>query len=413
MSIKRFLVGFILAAVLAVSALAAPPSVISESAVLIDAETGQVLYEKAMHEKHFPASITKIATVIVGLEELSLDDKIVMSDEAVFSVGRETSHIALTPGEEITVRDAAYAALLMSANDACNGIAERASGSIDAFVSLMNERAAEYGALNTHFNNANGLKDDEHYTTAYDMAMICRHAIKNGSFREIFGSITYEMEPNNKQPEKRLFANQHDMVNKTDWHYEGIVGGKAGWTTTAQYTLVTAAERDGRCLIAVVMKSPRNENKYQDTTALLDYGFSEFSEVSFSEEEILADGGLSVDGEATLLLPEGKTKGDVSISITEENGKSVVSFSLEEAPLFMPTKLLDVACSEKQAVETVSEKTREAPEEKTGGFKIFLLCIGVIVLAFVAFCLLVVLFVIIRKKIYRMRKRRRNRRKYR
>ena len=413
MSFKKFLVSLLAVAALATAVLAAPPSVISESAVLIDAETGQVLYEKAMHEKRFPASITKIATVIVGLEELSLDDKIVMSEEAVFSVGRETSHIALTTDEEITVRDAAYAALLMSANDACNGIAERASGSIDAFVALMNERAAEYGALNTHFNNANGLKDPEHYTTAYDMAMICRHAIQNSSFKEIFGSVTYEMAPNNKQPEKRLFANQHDMVNKTDWHYEGIIGGKAGWTTAAQYTLVTAAERDGRCLIAVVMKSPRNENKYQDTTALLDYGFSEFTEVSFSAEELSVE-GVPLDGEAKFLIPADKTKSDVKISISEERGKESVSFSLEEAPAFMPTKLLDADYSTRRAVQTAAEpKDAEEPEEKTGGIMIFLLCVGVIILAFVIFCILVVLFVIIRKKIYRMRKRRRNRRKYR
>ena len=272
-----------------------PPALISESAVLIDADSGQVLYSKEMDKQQYPASITKIITVALALENAQLTDTITMSDTAVNSVGRNTSHIALTGGEMITVEHAVYAAMLMSANDACNGLAEHVSGTIEGFASLMTQKAAEWGAKNTHFNNANGLKDDKHYTSAYDMAMIMRHALTIDKFREIIGTKTYEMPPNNKQDEIRYFANQHSMLMDPKFAYEGLIGGKAGYTTAAQFTLVTAAKRNGITLIAVVMKSPRNDDKYHDTAALLDYGFNNFSRHELSVESLSQKDATVVD----------------------------------------------------------------------------------------------------------------------
>lgn len=262
------------------------PELISESGVLLDAATGQVLWEKNMHDQKFPASITKIITVLLAVEQLKMDDTITMSEAAVSSVSRDSSHIALTAGETLTVEDAVCAALLVSANDACNGIAEKVSGSIEKFAAAMTEKAKEAGALNTNFNNANGLKDEQHYTTAYDMAMITRYAIQNETFRKYFGMSQYIMPANNKQDEERIFNNQHSMITDPKFKYEGIVGGKAGYTTAALYTLVTVAERDGRTLIAVVMRSPKLNDKYTDTKALLDYGFQNFSLMEFSPEEV-------------------------------------------------------------------------------------------------------------------------------
>ncbi|MBE6965683.1 MAG: D-alanyl-D-alanine carboxypeptidase, partial [Ruminococcaceae bacterium] len=277
---KRFFCFLIVLSVfllLTVTAFAAPPELVSESAVLIDAETGQVLYDKEMHKQMYPASITKILTVITGLEKLSMTEKMTMSHYAVFSLPVGSSHIALDEGEEITMEQAVYAALLMSANDACNGIAEKAAGSIEAFTEMMNETASRAGAKNSNFVNAHGLSDDNHYTTAYDMAMICRYALKNQTFRKVFSTYKYVMSPTNKQPEKRTFVNQHYMVSVPDMKYDGIIGGKAGWTSVSKCTLVTAAERDGRCLIAVVMKCVKDKDKYADTKALLDWGFENFN----------------------------------------------------------------------------------------------------------------------------------------
>ncbi len=381
---------------------AAEPSLISESAVLIDAETGQVLYSKAMHEKRYPASITKIATVITGLEHASLDDKIVMSDEAVSSVSRDSSHIALDFGEELTLEQAAHAALMMSANDACNGIAELCAGSIDEFVVMMNEMATKSGALGTHFANANGLRDENHYTTAYDMAMICRYAIKNESFLEIFGKYKYTMAPTNKQPEERPFVNQHDMLNY-NFNYEGVIGGKAGWTTDAQYTLVTAAQRNGIRLIAVVMKSPRNNDKYTDTAALFDYGFSEYEQLEITNE-LLPD-GYTLANSVKILVPVGTTADKLNFEILENDDKSLVSITLADGA----GELVSLPCKKESAPANASEdSTEENAEIKGISFWGILL---IILLTPIALFILLIIFIIIRKKVYKIIRRRRRRRR--
>ncbi len=375
---------------------AAEPSLISQSAVLIDAETGQVIYNKAMHEKRYPASITKIATVITGLEHASLDDKIIMSHDAVFSVSRDSSHIALDVDEELTFEQAAHAALMMSANDACNGIAELCAGSIDEFVVMMNEMATKSGALGTHFSNANGLRDENHYTTAYDMAMICRYAIKNDDFLEIFGKYKYTMPPTNKQPEERNFANQHDMLNY-NFKYEGVIGGKAGWTTDAQYTLVTAAQRNGIRLIAVVMKSPRNNDKYTDTAALFDYGFSEYEQLEITSEHL--PDGYTLASSAKILVPVGTTADKLTFKPLENEGGSSVVVSLAD------TELITLPCEKKAVAASTSE---EPTAEKEKGKKISFWGVLLIILATpIVLFILLIIFIIIRKKIYKMIRRRR------
>ncbi len=398
----KLLSAAVLAATLSVFVSAAAPSVISESAVLIDGDTGQVLYDKQMHTKRYPASITKIATVITGLENGALDDKIVMSDEAVFSISRSSSHIALDVGEEITLEQASYAALMMSANDACNGIAEHTGGSIDEFVSMMNKTMVAAGAKNTHFANAHGLKDSNHYTTAYDMAMICRYAIKNETFRKIFGTYKYDMPANNKQPEVRHFVNQHEMISNPELLYDGIIGGKAGWTTEAHYTLVTAAERDGRTLIAVVMKSPRNDDKYTDTKALLDYGFSEFETVQLTTADLPKRSGYKLDAPISLQLPAGTTKDKLVITTTMENGTDYAVVSLPNG-----TELARFPCS--VAIDVSAKTAYEIRSENTASKVLWALCI--IVLVIIGLFALLVAAIAIRKEICRARRRRRRRRR--
>lgn len=255
------------------------PKIVSESAVLMDAKTGQVLYEKNLHKQLYPASITKILTIMLGIENGQLQDSVTMSREAVFSILRGSSHIALNEGEQITLEQALMAAMLPSANDASNGIAEHISGSIADFAVLMNQRAREAGALNSNFVNPHGLPNAAHLSTAYDMAMITRAALGNDKFREIFGTVRYTIPPTNKQTKLRDLWAEHRMLTTNKFYYQGVIGGKTGYTMESQNTLVTAARRGERELLVVVMKS-QNYAVYTDTIALFDYGFNQFNETS-------------------------------------------------------------------------------------------------------------------------------------
>jgi len=309
--------------------------IISEAAILIDARTGQILYQKNMHKKMYPASITKVMTALIALEEGNLNSIITMSDTAVFSIGIGTSHIALDSGEKLALKHALYALAISSANDAANGIAEHVGGSLEGFASLMNNRAKKAGAYNTNFTNAHGLHDDEHYTTAYDMARITIAALKIPEFREIFTSERYEMPPTNKQSEARIFWRGNSMVTGK-YEYEGVVAEKTGWTSVSQHTLVTAAEKDGRLLISVVMNSLHPRDKWADATALFDYGFHEFV---FSE----SDYGSTAPG---------------AITLNEEKPPSGRIIDNEPLPVELPARLLreDANAGRAAAAEIYNEE---------------------------------------------------------
>lgn len=262
----------------------AGPEIMSGSAVVIEAETGAVLYDKNMGQKAYPASITKILTAILAIENCAVNEMVEFSDEAVFSVPRDSSHIAITPGEILSVENCLYGLMLASANEVANALAEHVSGSIDSFVALMNERAAQLGAVGTHFNNANGLPDDNHYTTCYDMAMISRAAVANETFVNIDSTTSYMIPPTNLQPEPRPVNSLHPLLISGPRHYDGCFGGKTGYTSAAGNTLVTFAKRNGVTLICVVMQSD-SEHIYEDSTALLNYGFENFRKYNIAQFE--------------------------------------------------------------------------------------------------------------------------------
>lgn len=260
------------------------PKLKSEAAVLMDAKTGQVLYEKNMNKKEYPASITKIMTGLIALEKGHLNDTLTMTDKAVFSIERDSSNIALDVGEKLSLEQSLYGMAIASANDAANGIAEYIAGDLETFAQLMNKRAKELGVFNTNFTNANGLPNVNHYTTAYDMALIMRQAIKMPKFKEIFSEERYEMSPTNKQKDIRYFNNRNDFLNG-QYEYDGIIASKIGWTPEAQHTLVTAAKQGDRELIVVVMKSQNSDDKYEDTMKLFDYGFDYSAKNSLNKYE--------------------------------------------------------------------------------------------------------------------------------
>lgn len=252
-----------------------PPEISAKSAILMDITTGKILYSKNENTHHYPASITKILTTLIALEYNKSNDIITFSKDAVFGIDRSSSNLAMDIDEQITMKDALYGIMLMSANEISAAVAEHISGSIDEFAKIMNERAIKAGAINSNFKNSHGLHNPEHFTTAYDMAMISREAYKLPEFREIIGTMTYQIPPTNKQKEIRYLANQHYMYKNTAYYYDGCTGGKMGFTDEAQSTLVTFAERDGLKLVCVVMEEIGNA-KYKDTISLFDYGFDNF-----------------------------------------------------------------------------------------------------------------------------------------
>lgn len=281
--------------------------IISQSAILMDADTGQILYEKNMDRRMYPASITKIMTALLAVENCKLDEVVTIQESTLADLAYDSSYIALTYGEELSVQDALYATMLASANDAANGLAEHVAGSIEEFVVMMNDKARELGCTGTVFNNVHGYSDPQHYTTAYDMAVITKYAIQNPTFLRFFGADLYEMPPTNLQEESRPFSNYQYMLLKTTRHYDpDVIGGKVGYTSESGHTMVTAAARNGRTLICVVLSSPYKYDKFTDTRKLLDYGFDEFVKFSLPDN---GDNAASVP-----LVEDGRNVGEVTFS---------------------------------------------------------------------------------------------------
>ena len=258
----------------------------SPTAILIDGSTGRILYEKNIHQRMYPASITKIMTAIIALENGNLKDIVTASSKAIQEVEPGSSHIGILPNEQFTLEQLLYALLIASANDGANIIAEHIAGSIDKFVELMNNRAIELGAGNTHFVNTHGYHDDNHYTTAYDVALIARHAMTIPKFKEIVSTATYEIPPTEKCNQIRYLSNTNHLINRYratrayNYFYPSATGIKTGYTSKAQHTLVSSAVEKDLKLIAVVMGAECIGNtyySYKDTLNLFKYGFNNFS----------------------------------------------------------------------------------------------------------------------------------------
>lgn len=260
------------------------PDVYAEGAIVMEASTGLILYEKNIHTQYYPASITKILTTLLAIENSDLSETIKVSYEAEWFVSKTSSRMGLVEGEQLTMEEALYGVMLESANEATYAVGEHISGSIDRFVELMNTRAKELGTLNSNFANSHGLHNSNHYTTCYDMAMISKAAIANPIFRKITGTSTYAMPSTNKSP-ARLLSNHHQFLLKT-LPYDYAIGGKTGATPMALNTLVTFAKKDGMTLIAVVMRVDTPQHTYEDTEKILNFAFDHYSIYPIEETEV-------------------------------------------------------------------------------------------------------------------------------
>lgn len=252
-----------------------------EAAIVMDADTGQVIYEKNSHKRLYPASITKIMTALVALENTDFNSTVTMTEDAIWGIDRDSTHIALDVDEQISFKDAFYAMLIVSANEVSWGIADHVSGSLDAFCKLMNDKAKELGCEDTNFVNANGLHDDNHYTTAYDMALITREALNHPEFVEATSTTYYVIPPTNKNSDERILWQDNKLIMEdSEYYYSACKGGKTGFTDQAGGTLVAWATKDDMNLICVTLNGIPSYENYNDTINLFDYVFSHYSKTN-------------------------------------------------------------------------------------------------------------------------------------
>lgn len=307
------------------------PSIIGESAILIEPTTGTIIYEKDPHKKMYPASITKIMTALLAIENCKMKDTVVYSKKNLDSLTAEDSNIQCQVGEKMSVKDCLYALMLSSANETATALAEHIAGSSEAFAKLMNERAKQAGATDTHFANPNGLHDDNHYVTAYDMSMIMKAAIQYPVFLDVIHTTEYTIPANNKRTEPFQSYQRHKMIFTTSPYYDAdVIGGKTGYTDQAGKTLVTYAKRGNVSLISVVMKS-NGDQVFDDTKKLLDYGFDNFNYENVSENDSRFNfdtsndfispfsdtiSNITVDKNASILIPKGISFSDLDTDVS-------------------------------------------------------------------------------------------------
>jgi len=260
------------------------PELAGEGVVLMEANTGALIHEKNPDERMYPASTTKILTAIVVLEHCSLDEMVTFTEECCdLEEGAVT--IDSVPGEQMVLKDVMYGLLLPSGNDCAMALALHVAGSVDRFADMMNEKAAQIGAVNSHFANPSGLFNSDHYTTASDLSLIAQYAFHNSTFVDIISHPTYIIEPTNLNPESRVLTNTHEMITPTNPDYNShVIGGKTGYLYEAGRCLVTYAEKDGITLISVILNGSYY-GIFSETQALLDFGWDHFKILNISEEE--------------------------------------------------------------------------------------------------------------------------------
>lgn len=252
------------------------------SDLVMDFESGNILFEKNGYKKVYPASTTKILTALLAIEKLDLNSSVVASKNAVYSTPIGSSVIYIKPEEIMSVKDLLYGLLVKSGNDAANVLAEAVSGNMDDFIKLMNEKLQDIGCYNTHFTNAHGFHDDNHYTTVYDMAILMRYTMKNDIFREIVETKNYTIEATNKS-DKRIYKNTNKMFNENyeKMYYEYVLGGKTGYTEEARGTFVGYGKKDDKLVIVCAFDGSQNINKQEgrflDSITLFEYAFNNFN----------------------------------------------------------------------------------------------------------------------------------------
>lgn len=395
----------------------AGPSVSAYSAILMDADTGVILYDKNSHELMFPASTTKLLTCLLAMEKenANLNDLISFSYDAVMTVPRDASNMGIDAGEKMTLEECLYGVLVVSANEVANAIAEYVDSDIDTFVERMNRRAKELGCLNTHFTNPHGYTDPDHYTTAYDLAQISREFFKNELLSKICCASSYHWYPTEYQPDDMILGSTNYFMRGTK-HCDGLIGSKTGYTDESRNVLVSCAERNGMKLICVVMKE-ETPYQYDDTNTLFDYGFSNFENVKVSDYEtkyIITDNSffhsykdvfgnsseiLSMDPSSSIILPKTLSFDDLDSSLlmnekSESNKIATVTYSFQGIYLGQA----DILFQKKSDKEFIfNESASDVDTNNTTDKGPVFIYINYIIYGLIALVLLIFVIAIIRK----------------
>lgn len=341
------------------------PNISSPSAILMDLKNGKILYEKEIDKKMYPASLTKVMTAVIVLENCDLNDVATVSYDAVMSLSSGYVTANLQIGEELTVEQLLYVLMVGSANDAAIVLAEHVSGSVDEFSKLMNEKAKEIGCTSTNFVNPNGAHDENHYSTARDLALIAKYAMQNETFRTIVSTTSYKLPVTNKyEKEDRLFATTNAllMVNNNtradNYYYKYATGIKTGFTTPAGNCLIASADKGNLELLTVVLGSGQNKQglseRYIDTINLFEYGYD-----NYTLREVVKAGGVIQTTNINNATKDTKkldavVANDISVLIKQEDKNSALlpEVHLNEN-LKAPIKKGDVIGTVKYTVEGI------------------------------------------------------------
>lgn len=308
----------------------------SNCLLLIDSDNGDILYEKNSHEKMYPASTTKILTAILVLEKSYLNERVKVSDSAVNSVPSDYTKAYLKPGEEFTVEELLNVLLIPSANDAANVLAEHVSGSIQEFANLMNEKAAKIGLTESNFTNPSGIHNENLYTTAYDLSLLARYAMKIDKFRQIVQKTNCSLPPTEIHPDdNRTFSNSNLLLQKNEpsYYYEYTTGIKTGFTSPAGDCLVASAKKDNKEFIVVCLNSDSLDNglreKFLDCKTLFEYAFANYTSRQnyLQEENINNPQNEDVSDEVT--LENQKPSSDFFRTLTKLCAFFIILFSIK------------------------------------------------------------------------------------
>lgn len=386
------------------------PEIGSDTGIVMDADTGVILYEKGADVRRYPASIVKLMTLLVAAENSSLEEQVTFTDICLRDQTADSSNIGMQVGEVMSMEDCLCAMILSSANEVSAQIAEHVGKTEADFVQMMNERAAELGCENTKFINASGLPGEGQYTTARDMALIFQAVLRNETARHVIETWKYTIAPTNLHAEERKLTTHHPMVHKNlEYYYEGCIGGKTGRTNDAGSTLVTGAARDGVTYIAVLLRDPELPQQCFDTADLFDYAYDHFQKtdpggtgavtvpVGISVEE-LETTDTKTDGEVLRQYYfQGRYMGYSSVpqpteEVPEEAGDA------DEMPLFRETE-----SSDEDPASTSDEKETEVSGQKNDFSDMTFILLGIMGIMIIV--LLILIGALIHKK--KMKKQRR------
>ena len=351
---KKRILSIFLASVIAVC-LAAPAALAdtgtyedididAKAALLVDADTGQVLYEKNIHDELYPASITKCMTVLLTLKAIddgkfALTDTITATESALSYVTDDSSNVGIKEGEQLTVEQLLYCAMVASANEACDILAETVGGNIDDFVTMMNDEASSLGCKNTHFVNPSGLQDSGHYTSAWDVYLIVKEAMKYEEFMKLANTKDYIIPPTNTSEQRHFYTTNYllSQFRALGYLYSYAHGIKTGHTTEAGYCLVSSATKNSRSLISVVLgcdsvteNGKTTVKSFSETKRLFEWGFSSFHTVSVLKESDPVDQidvTLSSKADYVVVHPESDVEVLVPNNVSSDDITTAVQFN--------------------------------------------------------------------------------------